>query len=306
VSERSFASARVPSSARAVCRARFRRVAAGRGLLTALALMIAAATTTAEVHAQDWRTLTYSRAAANEDALRVDVEYGAGQLKLGPAPAGMLYRTSFRYDADAFQPRLTFSDSRLRIGIEGRNVRGRNLRESLLDLRLSPDVPIDLRVAFGAADAAIDLGGIRIRSGRIQTGASRTTLNVTSLNQETCDRFEVEVGAAKFEANGLGNLNMQRLTVRGGVGEVMLDFTGDWQRDLHATVEMGLGSLTLRVPRGLGVRVEKGGLLASFDSQGLVKRGDVYFSEDWDRAEHKLTLDIDAALGSIRVQWMDS
>ncbi len=68
---------------------------------------------------------------------------------------------------------------------------------------------------------------------------------------------------------------------------------------------MGLGALNIRVPRGLGVRVRKSGILASFDSQGLVKRGDVYFSEDWDRADHRLTINIDAALGAIRLAWVD-
>jgi hypothetical protein len=68
---------------------------------------------------------------------------------------------------------------------------------------------------------------------------------------------------------------------------------------------MGLGSLTLRVPRGLGLQVRKGGLLVGFDSQGLIKRGDVYETPDWAQAEHRLTIDIEAAFGSIRVVWVD-
>lgn len=280
------------------------RKSVGRIATVAATLAIASA---APAAAQDWHTVTYSRAAGSENTLRVDVEYGAGTLRLGPAPAGQLYRASVRYDADAFQPRVAFSGNRLRVRLEGQeNIRGRNLRESLLDLKLSPDVPVDLRVAFGAADAAIDLGGIRIRNGHIQTGASRTLLNVTSPNAEECERFEIEVGAAKFEGTRLANLNARRFTLRGGVGEVILDFTGEWKRDMSAKVEMGLGSLTVRLPRGLGVRVTKGGLLAPFDAQELIKRGDTYYSENFERAEHKLDLDIGAALGSIRVEWVDA
>jgi hypothetical protein len=74
---------------------------------------------------------------------------------------------------------------------------------------------------------------------------------------------------------------------------------------MNAGVEMGLGTLTLRLPRGLGVRIVKDGLLASFDSQGLTKRGDVYYSEDYEDTTYKLSLDLDAALGSIRVEWVD-
>jgi hypothetical protein len=115
----------------------------------------------------------------------------------------------------------------------------------------------------------------------------------------------MEVGAAQFRAEGIGNLNAERLSLSGGVGEVTLDFTGQWRTNLTADIQMGLGSLTLRVPEELGVRVRKGGILAGFDSQGLVKRGDVYFSENWENAEHRLTINVDAALGSIRLAWVD-
>ncbi|MGH7447430.1 MAG: toast rack family protein [Longimicrobiales bacterium] len=255
---------------------------------------------------QDWHTTSYARQATGENHLRVDVEYGAGKLMLAPAATGTLYRASLRYDADAFKPKVTYSGNQLRFGMEGGNAHGRNLKEGQLDLRLSPDVPLDLKLAFGATDATIELGGLRIRSAGIRTGASRTLVSVSSPNQRECRLLEIEVGAAQFEARGLGNLNAERLTLKGGVGEVTLDFTGAWEQDMSAQIDMGLGALTLRVPAGLGVRVEKSGLLAAFDSQRLTRRGNVYYSENWEDATYKLTLDVDAALGSIRVEWVDS
>ena len=37
----------------------------------------------------------------------------------------------------------------------------------------------------------------------------------------------------------------------------------------------------------------------------MVRRGDAWYSRNWDSARYKLTVQIDAALGSIDVQWMD-
>ena len=289
------------SSAEAARRAAVVRIAIA-ATITALALLAPS-----PALGQDWHTTSYARQVDGERNLRVHVEYGAGRLKIEPAAAGTLYRASMRYDAQSFTPRVRYADGRVRFGMEGTNGRsGGNLKEQQLDLRLTPDVPVQLELAFGAADANIELGGIRLQSAEIQTGASRTLLRVSSPNPAECERLEIEVGAARFEAQGLGNLNAQRFSLQGGVGEVILDFTGDWQQDLDAKIEMGLGSLTLRLPTGLGVRIVKGGLLASFDSQRLTKRGDVYYSENWDNATHKLSLEVDAALGSIRVEWVDS
>jgi hypothetical protein len=271
----------------------------------AIALLVAL-TAPVGVSGQDWRSVSYFRQTAGEDLLQVEVEYGAGRLEIKPAPEGTLYRANLRYDAEAFRPVSSYTDGRLRIGVDGGSMRGRNLKAGHLEVSLGDGVPLDLSLKFGAADAKLELGGLRIREARIATGASQTELRFSRPNPEVCSSLVLEVGAAQFTAIGLANLNAERLKVSGGVGEVTLDFTGEWRTDLAAEIDMGLGALTLRVPRGVGVRVRKGGLLAGFDSQGLVKRGDAYFSEDWENAERRLTVNVNAALGSIKMAWVES
>jgi hypothetical protein len=255
--------------------------------------------------AQDWRTITSMRQYRNEEALEVSVEYGAGKMFIAPGADGALYKATLRYDADSFKPLTQYEDGRLRIGIEGGSVRGRNMKSGQLDLALNTKVPLDLDLKFGAVQAVVDLGGLRIRDAHIQTGASETHLRVGKPNMEQCGEFKLEVGAADFHAEGLGNLNCASYDVDGGVGDVTLDFNGAWRVDTDVKVDMGLGQLTLVVPRGLGVKVEKGGFLASFDSEGLIKRGDAYYSENWEKAGNRVSFNIDAAFGAIHIQWVE-
>lgn len=277
-----------------------RLVLATSASLAALAVALPGA-----VQAQDWRTVTSMRQFDGEDRLSVDVEYGAGRLSIEPAERGVLYRAELRYDARIFRPELDYRGGRLNVGLDGRKGIDLNSDDGgRLDLALGPDSPIDLEMAFGAAAAEAELGGLRLRSLEVSTGASESTLRFSRPNRESMGEIKLQVGAAEFDAYGLGNANARRLRVEGGVGEVTLDFTGEWQRDLDVEVDMGLGSLVLRLPRGLGVRVRKDSFLASFDSQDLVKRGDVYYSENWDEAAHRLTIEIDAALSDIDVRWV--
>jgi len=102
----------------------------------------------------------------------------------------------------------------------------------------------------------------------------------------------------------LGNLNSERINVDAGVGNVVLGFRGDWQGDATVSVDMGLGALELRFPEGLGVRLVKDTFLTSLDSEGLMKRGDSYYSVDWEEAEHRVTVTVDAAFCSIDVVWV--
>ena len=113
-----------------------------------------------------------------------------------------------------------------------------------------------------------------------------------------------KIGVAEFEARHLGNLNAERIEVDAGVGEVSLWFNGLWQRDARVSIDMGLRALELRIPEGLTVRLRKDGFLVSLDSAGMVERGDWYYSFDWEYADRKVTIDLDAAFGSVKVVWV--
>jgi hypothetical protein len=255
--------------------------------------------------AQDWRTMARSRQFNGESELEVSIEYGAGHLQVGPGGANVLYRTSLRYDADVFEPRFAYAGNHLEMGFEDGQVKGKNVKGGRLDLQLGPRAAVDLELQFGAAEATIELGGLRLNRLHLATGASATQLRFSRPNLIEAEEVEIQAGAAKLEAWGLANLRTGSLSVSGGVGEVLLDFTGEWTRDLEASIEMGLGSVTIQVPRGLGVRVERDGFLAGFDGEGLIKRGNVYHSENYEKARYHLSIDLEAALGSVRIVWVD-
>ncbi|HEU0051626.1 MAG TPA: LiaF domain-containing protein, partial [Longimicrobium sp.] len=103
----------------------------------------------------------------------------------------------------------------------------------------------------------------------------------------------------------LGNARAERFSFEGGVGEATLDFSGAWTRGATASIQMGVGSLRLRLPRGIGVRIEKDSFLASFDAPGMVKRGGAWYSRNYEGAAIHLDISIDAALGSIDIDWVD-
>ena len=258
--------------------------------------------------AQNRRTVTMSRQVENEQTLDVNVRYGAGRFSVGPAESGVLCHMQIEYDEDVFRPLAEYEGSSLRIGTESLGRRFRLIRDrgaGEMELALSRDVAMDLNLDFGAVQADIDLGGIHLTRLEINTGASQTQIDISEPNPETMSRASMDVGAAEFTVRNLGNLNTEVIEIDAGIGEIDLDFTGDWRQNARVSVDMGLGSLVLRFPRGLGLRLVKDTFLTSLDSEGLVKRGDAYYSLDYDDAEYQITVDVDAAFGSIRVAWVN-
>ena len=248
-----------------------------------------------------------SRQLSGERSVKVHVRYGAGHFTVRPADGRVLYRMRLRYDEELFEPVAEYASGEIHLGTDntGRRIRiGRRGISGEFDLELSTDVAMDLQMDFGAVKADFDLGGLRLTDLSLTTGASQTQVDVSEPNPVQMDVARFEVGAAEFTARRLGNLNARSIRVDAGVGDITLDFTGEWQRDAKVSVDMGIGSLELRFPEGLGIKIVKDTFLTSFDSEGLVKRGDAYYSLDYEDADRRLTIDIDAAFGSIEVVWV--
>ena len=256
--------------------------------------------------AQSWRSVTMSRQLSGEREMDVRIRFGAGRLSVERAEPGTLYRMHLRYDEDSFEPVAEYEDGRLDLGVDGtrHSIRWRKDDSQEMEVFLPGEVTMDLDLEFGAVRADVDLGGLRMRELDLQTGASESRVDVSEANPVRMSRATMEVGAADFHVRNLGNLNAERITVDAGVGNVVLDFRGEWQGDSNVTVDLGLEALELRFPEGLGVRLIRDTFLTSLDSEGLVKRGDSFYSVDWEEAPYRVTVSVDAAFGSIDVVWV--
>ena len=280
-----------------------KRRAVVRGMAVGLVAIVAVC---ARLEAQSWRTVTASRQRGDERDLSVRVTYGAGRLTVGLAPAGLLYRMQLRYDEDLFEPLSEFDGRNLRLGVErrGRSIRIGRYEGGELQVELAQSVPTRLALEFGAGRADVDLGGLSLTALDVHTGAAEAAFDVSRPNPVALETATFQVGAADFTARRLGNLNARRIEVNAGVGKVRVDLTGAWRQNADVHVQMGLGSLELRFPERLGVKLQQKTFLTSVDTESLVKRGDAYYSLDWEDAARRITVQIDAAFGNVDVRWV--
>ena len=257
--------------------------------------------------AQNWREIRSSRQLWDEQQLDVRVEYAAGRLEVRPTEEKLLYQLDMRYDEEHFTPVIRYDreEGALRLGVRGEREEFDLSDGNHASLALTPTVPLDLRLRFGAGEADIDLGGLSLRDVDIATGASETRISFDQPNRIPAERVAVSAGAAELELTGLGNARAEHFEFRGGIGETTLDFSGAWDRNAIASIKVGVGSLILRLPRELGVKMVRNSFLTSTDAPGMTKRDGAYYSRNWESASHRLTLNIDAALGSIQVKWID-
>ncbi len=262
----------------------------------------------------EWTDLSARRQTDGIRAVEAKITYVAGELEVRAAEAGLLYDIGLHYDAALLRPERSWNEEgdlgRLELRFESVDDEGSEWdmddgEFGKLALGLSRDVPTHLTLEVGAAESHLELGGIPLTGLVYRTGASSTEIRFDTPNPARIGTLELAAGAASFEASGLGNARFEELEFDGAVGDVTLDFTGEWSGDATADIAVGLGALRLVIPRDIGVRLEKSGFLAGFNSRGMEKIEGGWQTSNFDSAPNTLRIKLKAAFGKVDVQFVN-
>lgn len=277
--------------------------------LSALALSAAFVAPVA-VQAQDsplWRTVDISRQLRDSQPQRIRVQYGAGRVDVRGSSDPLLYAMHLRYDERRAAPvhRYDASARSAVLGLETREgARRFSNRDESGELRLvlPTGTPLDLDLQLGGTESRLDLGGLALRSLRLECGATDANVVFSQPNRARMSDLTIDVGAADLLALHLANANADQIRVHGGVGVIDLEFGGTWTRDLTVDAKLAVGNLILRVPADVGIRLDIDRLIAGFEHEGMVKRDGAWYSTNYDEAPHKLTVHAKTFFGQIELQ----
>jgi len=180
-----------------------------------------------------------------------------------------------------------------------------SLKSNEWDMRFPEGIPISFEIGLGLGKGDFDLSGLNIKDLKLSAGASSVAMRFNTPNRSVIEDLTIESGLSKFVGEGLCNANFNHLKFEGGVGSYTLDFGGELKKEVDVDIEVGLGSLVVRVPEEIGVRIiyEKS-LLAHIDiDRSFTEEGDnSYFSPNYKSAQGRMNVRIQAGLGSVKVR----
>ncbi len=250
----------------------------------------------------------------SERELRADVEAAFGTITIARGDRDKILIAEFREERedDSRKPQITYKvrGERGELKIETKESSrwwgGKNEKEKReWTLKFTDAIPIDLKIELGAGEGDIDLTGLKVQNLSISSGASSAELRCDEPNSVVAERVDIESGVSKFDAKNLCNLNFEKLNFSCGVGAYKLDFGGKLRRNGRVKVEVGLGSVTLYLPRELPARIEfEDHWFAGFDiDDGFrrIKKG-LHETDNYRNADARLTIQLEAGLGSVKVR----
>lgn len=119
------------------------------------------------------------------------------------------------------------------------------------------------------------------------------------LNDSIPMDLTVETGASLANLD-LQGLQLEKLDIEAGVGDLTVNLGGDWKKSFTTTIETGVGQTTVILPSKVGVKLttEKG--IGSTKVEGLMSKGNgVYVNEAYDKADVVLEVNSELGIGEI-------
>ncbi len=246
----------------------------------------------------------------NEKTLETTLDFGAGELELKPLHSSAnLFEGRFTFRPGRIEPEVRYSASRAAgwLDLETHSIKkffSDNDARNEWDLRFSTEVTHAFEINIGACEAKLDFSGLPIEELAFDLGAGDCKIFFNTPNPVEMRRLEINAGASELAIHGLGNARFQKLDFDGGVGGFTLDFSGDFAGDRHAEISVGLGSVEIRFPPELGVRVHKEGAFSSVDfDPDLEEVSDgTWESSNYARAKNRLVIDLSIGMGSAELK----
>lgn len=172
-------------------------------------------------------------------------------------------------------------------------------------VEMNDQVPIRFEVTLGAGRASLDLTDLHVRALSLDAGAGSVRLSVDKPNREIVNNVSISAGVGSVHTRHLGNLRFKTLDFDGGLGSYRLDCTGALPARAKIRSDVGVGSMVITLPRGVGAKaMTSDHWLSSQKMYHFVRRSDnVYSTKDFSRSERKVLLDLQSGVGSVSVRW---
>jgi hypothetical protein len=119
-------------------------------------------------------------------------------------------------------------------------------------------------------------------------------------NREKPLELNVNFGAGEARME-LGSLDLRRLVVEMGVGQIQLDLRGTPKHDYNVRIHGGIGEAVVHLPSDVGVYAEARGGIGEISARGLKQDGNTYYNDEYKKSPVTVRLDVEGGIGSIKL-----
>ncbi len=179
-------------------------------------------------------------------------------------------------------------------------------KELYWTMRLSPNIPLALKVNSGVTNNDFDLSALQLTELKFNGGTGKTDLKLPTMG----GNYDVSLNS------GTGELNVEiadgaNITLRSNNGTGATHVTIGNNANIDAKITGGVGACVITVPEDAGVRLKATTGLGkvrvpshyiALKVDEFVATSGTWESPGYDTAEHKITIKYDGGIGSLTIR----
>lgn len=243
--------------------------------------------------------------------LEVIIDVDAGEVQVTKSADAMEGSIHMKFNRDQYRTKIDYDKEKRRL-IVRMDKRGwkwsndkddKNYSECHVELPFKAVLLLDTRVKAGEVD--LELGGLTIQEFSLNNWAGEVKVSFTEPNLTVMDFLDIDARIGEVSLYQLGNARFMKADINGGIGELYAEFTGLFEKDSRAKVDLDIGEASILLPGNLAIRMHVGGTFGFLSHKdidsSLYKRGRYYYSEDYDEHDQRLSLRISTGLGELTI-----
>ena len=254
---------------------------------------------------------------------KVDVDYpgseperlvmvvGASSMEIGPGTESLKFvEGTIEYDTPEWKPYVSTVGNTVRIE------QTQDLHTYLhypplnrWNLKIGDAKPFSMEISAGVGRANLSLGKLPITDLFIETGAGDNRISFKGPNPSPMKHLEARAGAGELSLSGLLNANFEKVRIKGAVGSIDLDFTGEkLLRNAHVYVGSGVGGVTVTMREGIPARARIRGLTGVRSYGGFFRSGGGFGDSEYQTEAYmgatgpKIELELDLGVGGVTLR----
>jgi hypothetical protein len=232
--------------------------------------------------------------------VEVNLNVGAAQLNLSGGADDLVNGTLVSNIPD-WDPKVEYTDGTLEISQKDTSINGipSNKLVNKWDLKFTNKIPLMMTINAGAYQGKMDLGGIDLMKLAISDGASDVDLSFSKPNPGEMETFDYNSGASNVKLSDLANANFKEMKFQAGAGTYSLDFSGDLRQSADVSIDAGVSTIKISVPKGTHAVIVVDGELKDVNTRGTwTVESNTYSTGSGDKV---LNINVNMNLGSLEL-----
>ena len=160
----------------------------------------------------------------------------------------------FSYNSEALKPEFKVKEDEISIGNKLERYSFAKA-VNLWDVKITDKLPFEVELKADASDIKLDMSHMLISSMDTVLNASSLKMYFDEPNKEPLDKFRLDADASNINIYGAGNLGFETLDIDANASKLVIDLTGENERDGEVRIDANASSVKLKLPENVDIRI---------------------------------------------------